>query len=358
MQSLVRDVNREMEAYRLYNVVPRLVAFIDDLTNWYIRRSRRRFWTGRADSGEDALAAFATLYEVLVTFAKLMAPVLPFITEQMYQDLVVAHRGDALGPASVHHESYPQAESLLIDTKLEAAMTALRGVVGLGRGLRVAEAIRTRQPLSRLTVVSHDPTILGAVADHAALLMEELNVREVVTSEDEMALAEVSAKANYRTLGPRFGARMPELAAAIATLTSTEVAAALAGGTVTVSGEALTAADLVVSRAPHPGLVVAAAEGLAIGLDTVVTPELALEGTAREIVKLVQAARRDAGLDVSDRIVLLWSSPSTLVADAIERHSEWIAGEVLAVSLQRDTGSTGTPMDAAGEPVTLVIAKA
>lgn len=357
LQSLIRRVNQEMEGYYLYNVVPPLMEFVNDLTNWYIRRSRRRFWAGRGDSGEDALAAFATLYEVLVAFAKLMAPVLPFVTEAMYQNLVVAHRGGTTGPTSVHHETYPKADESLIDADLEAAMMALRGVVGLGRGLRVAEAIRTRQPLARLMVVSHDPTILGAVADHAALLMEELNVREVVTSEDETALAQVSAKANYRTLGPRFGARMPGLAAAIANLTSAEVATALAGGSVTVAGESLSSADLVVSRAPLPGLVVAAGEGLAIALDTVITPELALEGTAREIVKLVQAARRDAGLDVSDRIVLRWSSPSTQVAEAIASHGAWIAGEVLAISFERDTGS-GTRLDAAGEPFTLTITRA
>ena len=357
LQSLVRRVNQEMEGYYLYNVVPPLIDFVDHLTNWYIRRSRRRFWTSRTDARDDALAAFATLYEVLVTFAELMAPVLPFVTETMYQDLVVAHRAAAAGPASVHHEDYPQADPSLIDVKLEEAMAVVRRVVGLGRGLRVAEAIRTRQPLARLMVVSHDPAIRAAVADHASLLMEELNVRAVVTSEDETALADVSAKANYRTLGPRFGARMPQMAAAVAALTSEQVAAALAAGSVVVAGEPLSAADLVVDRAPHTGLVVSAGDGLAVALDTVITPELALEGTAREVVKLVQAARRAAGLDVSDRIVLRWSSPSTQVAEAMARHGAWIAGEVLAVAIEAATAG-GEPLDAAGEPITLAIARA
>ena len=355
LQSLVRRVNDEMEGYYLYNVIPPLLEFVDHLTNWYIRRSRRRFWAARAEAGADSLAAFATLYEVLVTFSKLMAPVLPFVTEAMYQDLVVAHRNGSSGPESVHHEDYPQADPTLIDPSLEAAMAAVRRVVTLGRGLRVAEAIRIRQPLSRLMVVGHDPAVRQAVMDHSALLEEELNVHEIVASSDDTALAELSAKPNYRTLGPRFGGRMPELAAAIARLSSAEVAAALDTGSVSVAGETIAASDLMVSRAPLPGLVVAADDQVAVALDTVVTPELALEGTAREIVKLVQAARRDAGLDVSDRIRLLWSSPSAAIAAALERYGDWIAAEVLAVRIE--PGGTGAPADAAGEPIVLQVEK-
>lgn len=356
LQSLVRRVNEEMEGYYLYNVIPPLIEFVDHLTNWYIRRSRRRFWTSRAEGGDDALAAFATLYEVLVTFAKLMAPVLPFVTEAMYQDLVVAQREGSGGPSSVHHEDYPQADPDLIDTRLEIAMAAVRRVVGLGRGLRVAEGIRTRQPLARLMVVSHEPEIRQAIEDHAALLCEELNVHVAVASDDELALADLSAKPNYRTLGPRFGGAMPMIATAIARLSSDEVAQALRTGSVTVGGETVTAADLMVNRAPRAGLVVAADEQLAVALDTEITPDLALEGTAREIVKLVQAARRDAGLDLSDRVVVRWSSPSSHVAEAMARHTAWIAGEVLAVALEQ--GAVGDPSDAAGEPVTITVTKA
>ncbi|MBI5157447.1 MAG: isoleucine--tRNA ligase [Acidimicrobiia bacterium] len=355
LQSLVRRVNDEMEGYYLYNVIPPLIEFVDDLTNWYIRRSRRRFWTSRAEGGDDALAAFATLYEVLVTFAKLMAPVLPFVTEAMYQDLVVAQRGGSDGPRSVHHEDYPQARPELIDPRLETAMAAVRRVVGLGRGLRVAEAIRTRQPLSRLMVVSHESEVRLAIEEHAALLCDELNVHAVVASDDETALAELSAKPNYRTLGPRFGGGMPAIAAAIAGLASDEVAQALRTGSIVVAGETVTAADLMVNRTPRTGLVVAADDQLAVALDTEITPDLALEGTAREIVKLVQAARRDAGLDLSDRVVVRWSSPSSHVAAAMARHRDWIAGEVLATAIE--PGATGEPSDAAGEPVSIEVVR-
>lgn len=355
LQSLIRKVNTEMEGYYLYNVVPPLIDFVDDLTNWYIRRSRRRFWTGRGDSGEDAYAAFATLYEVLVTFATLMAPVLPFVTEAMYQELVVARRPDPdSGVASVHHEDYPQADTALIDTDLEDAMRVAREVVALGRGLRVGEGLRTRQPLSRLTVVSHDAAVRRAVIVHADLLADELNVKEVATSEDEAALAHLGAKPNYRSLGPRFGARMPEAAAAIAALSPEQVAAVLAGRPITVLDETVLGDDLIVTREPRTGIVVASGDRLSVALDTEITADLLREAMAREIVKVIQGARRDAGLDVSDRIMLTWDSPSPEVVEAMEAHGSWIAAEVLAVAVQRRPGA-GVTVDAGGEPIALMI---
>ena len=149
---------------------------------------------------------------------------------------------------------------------------------------------------------------------------------------------------------------MPAIAAAIAALSSDQVAQALQTGSLSVGGETVTAADLMVNRAPRAGLVVAADDQVAVALDTEITPDLALEGTAREIVKLVQAARRDAGLDLSDRVVVRWSSPSSQVTEAMARHGAWIAGEVLATALE--PGATGRPSDAAGEPVTLEVVRA
>ena len=153
LQSLIRNINREMEEYRLYAVIPPILLFIDDLTNWYIRRSRRRFWSQRGVQDDaDKLAAFATLYEVLVGFARVAAPVIPFITEEIYQSLV--KRLDGRAPDSVHHTDYPTADAAVIDTRLEDAMTVVRSVVNLGRGLRKRHGLKVRQPLSRLTVVT------------------------------------------------------------------------------------------------------------------------------------------------------------------------------------------------------------
>jgi isoleucyl-tRNA synthetase len=353
----VSRVNREMEGYFLYDVVPPLISFVDDLTNWYIRRSRRRFWrqrnAGSPEVERDTLAAFATLYEVLVAFAKVMAPVLPFITEFLYQALVVdqAAPGEA-PPRSVHHCDYPEADAALIDEDLERQMTLVRGVVGLGRGLRRAHAVRVRQPLPSLIVVSHDPAVRAAVDAHAELISDELNVKLVATSEDERAHAHLSAKPNYRRLGPRLGPRMKDLTAAIESLDEAALARLLGGERLAVAGEDLSLEDVVVARRPRPGVVVAAGDRWSVALDTTVTSEL-----AREVVKVIQGLRRSTGLEVSDRITLSWASASPRVAEAMAEHGEWLAGEVLAVVLTPAPPGSGTPFEVDGETIEISIAR-
>jgi isoleucyl-tRNA synthetase len=362
LQSLVKRVNDEMEGYYLYNVIPPLIEFVDDLTNWYIRRSRRRFW-GRHDdveseAGVDTLAAFATLYDVLVTFAQLMAPVLPFVTEVMYQDLVVSRRTDG-GPRSVHHEDYPEADESRIDRDLETAMDVVREVVTLGRSLRVQSKIKIRQPLSTLTVVSHDAAVRRAVSAHADLISDELNVKVVETSEDEQAHAHLSAKANFRVLGPRLGPRMKDVATAIAALDETAVASLIDGASLEVGGEQIGLDDVVVSREPRAGVEVASTDRMSAALDTTMTTELELEGLAREVVKAIQQLRRDAGLDVADRITVTWSKPSAQLRTALEAHASYIAGEVLAdvftESADLDPGDADAELVVEGDRVALSV---
>jgi isoleucyl-tRNA synthetase len=341
LQSLVKRVNTEMEGYYLYNVIPPLIEFVDDLTNWYIRRSRRRFWAARAEgesASDDTVAAFATLYEVLVTFAKLMAPVLPFITETMYQGLVVSQRIGEPGPLSVHHEDYPEADEGRIDTELERQMDAVRQAVSLGRGLRVAEGLKVRQPLAALTVVSHDDALRAAIVEHAELIAEELNVKAVLTSEDEASLAHLSVKPNFRALGPRFGSEMKAAAAVIQAFDDTAVASLLDGGTVEVMDRQIGLEDVVVERQPRAGVAVAAGDGLSVAIDTELTDDLLVEGMAREVVKAVQALRRELGLDVSDRISLSWSSDDDRVNTAMAAHGAWVASETLATEITAGDG--------------------
>jgi isoleucyl-tRNA synthetase len=236
-------------------------------------------------------------------------------------------------------------------------MEAVREVVALGRSLRVSQSIRVRQPLARLTVVSHDATVRAALEAHADLVADELNVREVVTSSDEASLARIGAKPNYRTLGPRFGPRMAEIAAAIGSLGADDLAGLLASGSAVVAGESITIGDIVVIRDPLPGVAVASGDRLSVALDTEITPELAVEGLARELVKVIQGVRKDRGFDVSDRITVRWSSTSPAVSEAFERHGSWIASEVLAASLDRSGNAAGSPHDVAGEPVTIELAR-
>ncbi len=341
LQSLIRDVNQEMEHYRLYNVVPPILGFIDDLTNWYIRRSRRRFWAQRGGADEaDKIAAFATLHEVLITFSKVAAPVLPFITEEIYQRLVRV--ADSNAPLSVHHNLYPTANDSVIDPDLEEAMDVTRRVVNLGRGLRKRQQLRVRQPLSRLTVVTRDEAAQAGVGSHTELIAEELNVKAVTIESDEGELVHLSAKANFKTLGPRFGPRMKEIAAAISALDHDQIADLLETGSVTIGEEGLTEEDVIVDRTPRPGIVVAADRELTIVLDTELTPVLESEGLARELVNRVQGLRRDAGLEVSDRIVIEVDQVPPRVQDAIDEHGQLIMGETLAVEIETIPGS-GTP---------------
>ena len=326
LQSLIKRVNEEMEGYYLYNVIPPLIDFVDDLTNWYIRRSRRRFWAAERD-------AFATLYEVLVTFAKLMAPVLPFVTETMYQGLVVAQRspGDD-GPRSVHHEDYPEADEALIDRLLESQMRSVRTAVSLGRGLRVVEGLKTRQPLRAATVVSHDEAMRRAIETHSDLIAEELNVKSVTTSEDEASVAHMGVKANFRALGPRFGSAMKQAAEEISRLPAEAVATLVEGGSIEISHETITLDDVIVTRRPREGVAVASGDEMSVAIDTELTEELVVEGVAREIVRVIQTIRRDSGFDVSDRITLKWSSDDARVSVAMEAHGQWIAAETLATT--------------------------
>ncbi len=333
LQSLVSEVNRQMEGYYLYNVIPPTLGLIDDLTNWYVRRSRRRFWRARGEDDTDKLAAFATLYEVLTTFARVLAPVLPFITERLYQDLVVTPGGD--GADSVHLTDFPVANLDLIDEGLERAIAVVRRVVSAGHALRKRHDLRVRQPLPSLTVVTHDPNAAAAVTAHSALIAEELNVKTVAVSEDEGGLVDMSAKADFRRLGPRLGPDVKACAARIAQLDTVEIARLLSGETLTLAGHEVAKDDVIVTRSPRGQTVVETDGELAVVLDTHLDEDLLSEGRARDFVSRVQQARRQMGLHVSDRINLAWDTDDDELAGAILRHGPYIAAETLAVSSQR-----------------------
>jgi isoleucyl-tRNA synthetase len=336
LQSLISQVNEMMEGYYLYAVVPPMVEFIDHLTNWYIRRSRRRFWRSREASDTDKLSAFATLYDVLVTFSKVIAPVLPFVTEEIYQELVVTHRSSGEdGPASVHLSDYPAARTDLIDLDLEREMATVRQVVTLGRSLRVTSGIRVRQPLESITVYSRDKRVLDAVETHTAIIAEELNVRQVSTGLDELDAVDIHAKANFKVLGPRLGPSVREVAAAIAALDGAAIGALLEGRTVELAGHDIAASDITVQRTPKSGRVVAADGNVSVALDVELTDELIAEGLAREFINRIQQVRRDLDLDVTDRISVRWATDDAATAAALEFHGALISAEVLAIGLTR-----------------------
>ncbi|HSJ36342.1 MAG TPA: isoleucine--tRNA ligase [Acidimicrobiia bacterium] len=355
LQSLIDTVNRQMEDYHLYNVISPTLGFIDDLTNWYIRRSRRRFWAARGENDADKLAAFATLYEVLTTFVKVLAPVLPFVTERLHQDLVVS--AGAEGPDSVHLTAFPFADPDLIDRELETDIAVVRRVVSAGHALRKRHELRVRQPLATLTVMSHDPVVAGAVTAHSDLIAEELNVRRVETSTDDADLVDLSAKADFRRLGPRLGSDMKACAAGIAALGRDEISRLLSGESVQVAGFSIGAEDVIVTRTPRGGTVVETDGELAVALDTRLDDDLVAEGLARDVVSRIQQTRRGAGLDVSDRIRLRWATDDEMLASAIERHSDYIAAETLAEGFERSQTADGEAADVEGAGLSLAIEK-
>jgi isoleucyl-tRNA synthetase len=327
LQSLIADVNREMEGYRLYNVVPRLVDFIDDLTNWYVRRSRPRFW--KSDDDADKANAYATLYDVLVTFARVLAPFMPFITETVYQRLV--RPIDAAAPASVHFTDYPLANAALIDTALEARMRVAREVVALGRKLREEHRIRVRQPLRRLTVVHRDPALRDMALGAQALIADELNVKSVAVEADESSFTSITVKPNFKTLGKRCGPKLKPIGAELARWGFAEVARLEAGEAIEVAGEPLTLDDVILQRSALAGAAVATNGELTVVLDTEIDAALRREGIAREFVSVLQNARKQAGLEVADRIRVSWSCQDPEVRAAFGEHADAIAREVLAV---------------------------
>jgi isoleucyl-tRNA synthetase len=328
LQTLVHQINEEMEAYRLYRTVPAMVEFVEKLTNWYIRRSRRRFW--KSDDLADKASAYATLHRVLVTFIKCLAPVLPFVTETIYANLV--RRWDDSAPESVHLCDMPVADESLRDGLLEEQMGLAMLASSLGRALRAKHNLKVRQPLARVLLLPPDGRSRDELAEVADLITDELNVKEVVFVDDESEISEVSYKPNFKSLGPRFGKRMKEVAGVVSQLTPEQIKSLRDGGTIDIAEGAIGFDDIEVQRREREDVVVAVENNLAVGLDVVVTEELACEGCAREVVNRVQNLRKDAGLDVADRIHL-WIAGSAVVETAVTTFRDMIAAETLATQI-------------------------
>jgi isoleucyl-tRNA synthetase len=325
---LTRDVTEAMERFDTQRAGQLLAEFVDSVSNWYVRRSRRRFWDGDP-------AALTTLHETLDVLTRLMAPLTPFVTERVWQDLVCSV--DETAPPSVHLAGWPSYDEVLVDDGLERAVAQTRRLVELGRAARAEAKVRTRQPLARALIPSAAYTALGD--DLRAEVAAELNVETVESFASAGDLVDHAAKGNFRTLGRRFGKRTPDVAAAVAAGDAARMAAELEAGdatTVEVEGEsvALGADEVIITERPREGWSVVNDQGETIALDLDMTPELVRAGLAREVIRLVQEARKASGFDVADRITLAWSG-SGEVAAALEEHLDLVAGEVLAVEVTR-----------------------
>jgi isoleucyl-tRNA synthetase len=336
LHATTREVTDSLEGFDTAAAGRRLAAFIDDLSNWYVRRSRRRFWEGPGTP--DSASAFATLYDCLHVLTRLMAPITPFLADHVWAAL----RGRR-DPESVHLAAWPAADPALVDANLSSQMALTRRLVELGRSARSAASIPVRQPLPRAVVSA--PGFAGLDAGLRAEVARELNVRALepmATVGDD--LVDHVVKPNFRALGRRFGKGTQAVATAITAADAASVAAELrkAGKvTVEVDGGPVTLGpdEVIVTQTPRSGWTVAADGGETVGIEVEITPELRREGLAREVIRLIQDARKSDGLHVSDRVTVRWATGNPELATALAEHGELIASEVLA----DDFGAAGSP---------------
>jgi isoleucyl-tRNA synthetase len=310
-------------------------SFVDQLSNWYVRRNRRRFW--KAASGKDKQAAYLTLYECLETVNRLLAPFVPFISEAVHQNLVRKLQADA--PLSVHMAGWPGADSRRTDERLLAETAVVQRVVGLGRAARNSSKIKVRQPLPRLLIRVPDAAAEAAVRRHEDQVLDELNVKRLELVARDAALVTYRIKPNLPVIGKRYGKLIPKIRTYLANADGAAIAAAVARGenqTFVVDGESLSIEpnDLLVESSAAEGFACAEEGGFLVGLDTRLDEALRREGLARELVRAVQDARKQAGLEVADRIHLCVEGDAAVMA-AVAEHRDYLMSETLASAWQK-----------------------
>lgn len=329
-QGLVRDVHTDMEAYDINPATKRIQAFVEDLSNWYVRLSRRRFW--KSESDVDKLSAYQTLYSVLVDLAKLLTPFTPFMAEEIYQNLV--RSWDANAPLSIHFLDIPEFVPSLFDEQLMKSMQLVIDVVSLGRSARKQAGVKTRQPLRSVTVYSHDVSLPQVLRAHADIIREELNVKRIAEAAQATDIAEFTLRPNLPVLGRKAGKLIPAIQKALSdhpeklqTELEQKGSAALDLGNASFE---LTREDVISSVAGRNGLFAASAGGTVVAVDATVTPELRAEWYVREVEHFVQGQRKEKGYNVTDRVRLSLICSSEAVASALEAAKLDLAHEVLA----------------------------
>jgi isoleucyl-tRNA synthetase len=350
LHSLMSHTQKEMEAYRLYQVVPHLLSFIEELTNTYIRLNRPHFW--QSGMPPEKKQAFQTLYEVLLQFAKIMAPFAPFISETQYLNL---KRALPSVPASVHLCDYPLADSRWISIELEEAVQVMEAVVTLGRNYREKIGVKGKIPLSKLQIIHRDPKVLAALKPFEPYFLDELNIRLVEYVGDEDQFVQVGVKANFPILGKRLGAKMKIAAKEIEALSIRDILRLERGESVELSSALGTPEirleDIEVRRTPraeHPDLQVS--QTVSIWIDKSVDAAQMQEGLAREALRKIQQARKNAGLELSDRIKLSLAATSD-VRKALETHRELLVSEALCIEVDWKTWPEKDPVSVDESPV-------
>ena len=354
LNTLVRDVDAKLAVYNITDSAREIQDFSDVLSNWYVRRGRERYWG--SEMTDDKAAAYTTLYTVLVTLAKVIAPYTPFMAEMMYRNLVPQFFADA--PESVHLCDFPAADESFIDPALEKGMGDVLDVVALGRAARNAGNLKNRQPLSEMLVASKRP--LALEGEFAAVTLDELNVKKLTFVEGGASLVKYVLKPQLRTLGPKYGRQLKAITAFLSECDAAEVVAAVRGGgsyVAELEGGAvvLTEEDLQIFTQSAEGYSAAAGGGITVALDTHLTEELLDEGCERELVSKVQTMRKEAGFEVTDRIRIFFSAEGR-AKRMLERGN--FAADVLAENVQEGSAEGFTKaLEVNGDKVTLTLVR-
>ena len=358
LQDLASKVEVEMKAYRLYNVVPAIIAAVDDLTNWYVRRSRRRFWKSENDG--DKNAAYATMYKVLVDFSKILAPFLPLLAEEIYQILV--REVDANAPVSVHLCEFPSADESLKDEALVNRIAMVRGMVEMGRAIRATNNEKNRMQIASMTVVAHGEIEKQVAESMKDLILEELNVREMKFLEDESVLVKLSAKPNFlgiKAKGPEYAKNMKVISAKLNSLTPDEIKSLQGGETIKFDFGEVGADCLMIQRIVPEGLAVDANSHFTVALDLNVTDDLRRACVARELVNRIQNRRKDQNYTITDKIEVTLYSESEMFKQAVSENESYIANETQATKITWANSADGLDANEAdGEKFSFTTKKA
>lgn len=329
LQTLKKNISCEMEAYHLYNVVPALLNFIEDLTNWYIRLNRARFWgEGLTD---DKCAAYSTLYTTIKEISLAMAPFTPFLSEYIFQELGRFGQNEA---ESVHLCKYPTAEDGLINTTLECAVDRMQQIILLGRQKRNQVQIKVKTPLRRLTVINKDQALLKEISKLENYIQSELNIKDIEYSTDEAQFIKLYAKPNSPVLGKRLGKDFGKFKVKIEGLSAQSLADFEEKGSLQIDGITFAGEDILIFREAKEGTQALSNRFISIDIDCTLDQNLIDEGLAREVINRIQRTRKDKNLNVADRIIVRYQAGPELM-QAIAKHQAHIIKETLAIGLEQ-----------------------
>ncbi|MDZ4785633.1 MAG: isoleucine--tRNA ligase, partial [bacterium] len=356
LRSLIVEVEQALENYDIFRASNAISQFIDSLSNWYIRRSRRRFW--KSGNDENKQAAYSTLYRVLVTISKVMAPLSPFISETIYSNLV--SKFDTSAPESVHLASWPSSSEFQLELDLEEEISVIQEAATLARSLREEHDLKVRQPLSNLLITPSKPELTQRLERHLESLSEEVNVKKITFLKTSSEFVDISIKPNWKVLGPRFGEKIKVVAQLVQGLDAQAVSKLASGQNVNILLDGLEVAinptEVSVEQRARAGMVAKSGRSVTVALHTILTPELISEGTARELVSIIQRFRKKNNLEINDNIAVK-IKVSDALKEAINSHIDYISKECLIGSVEFLSNLEGETFDLNGQALTVELNK-